>query len=72
MHLRYDDRLHSFVFFSTILFVAIFFILTMSDISTRDALQPDWGNTTLIDEKIDANPKLHQARENFFSEGAHH
>lgn len=72
MHLRYDDRLHSFVFFSTVLFVAIFFILTMADVSTRDSLQPDWGNSTLIEEKIDGNPKLHQARENFFNEGAHH
>jgi len=46
MHLKFDTRFHSFVFFGTMLFVAIFFLLTFLDINTRDATNPTHGNHT--------------------------
>ncbi len=48
MHLKYDTRFHAFVFLSTILFVAIFFLLTFIDIRTRDLMNPQWGNTAFV------------------------
>ncbi|MCA9516217.1 MAG: cytochrome C oxidase subunit IV family protein [Myxococcales bacterium] len=38
MHLKYDTRFHSFVFFGTLLFIGIFFMLTFVDINTRGTL----------------------------------
>ena len=48
MHLKYDTRFHAFVFLSTILFVAIFFLLTFIDLRTRDLMNPQWGNTAFV------------------------
>jgi len=44
MHLKYDTSFHAFVFFGSIVFVAIFFLITFLDINTRDATHPEWGN----------------------------
>jgi len=38
MHLRYDNGYHVFVFVSTLLFVAIFFTITLFDLSRRAPL----------------------------------
>ena len=35
MHLKYDIRFYSFVFFSAVLFVGLFFGLTLVDLTTR-------------------------------------
>jgi cytochrome c oxidase subunit 4 len=42
MHLKYDTRFHSFVFFSTLIFVAIFFVITFFDLNTRDSVNQFW------------------------------
>jgi cytochrome c oxidase subunit 4 len=44
MHLKFDTRFHTFVFLSTILFVAIFFALTFFDLNTRATVNPNWDN----------------------------
>ena len=44
MHLKYDVRFHSFVFFSTVLFVGIFFALTFFDLRTRDMMNTTWDS----------------------------
>jgi caa(3)-type oxidase subunit IV len=44
MHLKYDVRFHAFVFFSTALFVAIFFALTFFDLKTRDLMNTTWDS----------------------------
>ena len=44
MHLKYDTRFHAFVFFSTLLFVAIFFALTFFDLKTRDMMNTTWDS----------------------------
>ena len=44
MHLKFDTRFHSFVFLSTILFVAIFFALTFFDLKTRDMMNTTWDS----------------------------
>ncbi len=38
MHLKYDDKFHVFIFVSSLLFVAIFFVFTIFDIESRDRL----------------------------------
>ena len=38
MHLKYDDRFNVFVFMSSVLFVAIFFAITIFDLVSRDAI----------------------------------
>ena len=43
MHLKYDDRYHVFVFLSTLLFVGIFFTITMFDLQARDRLNDEQG-----------------------------
>lgn len=43
MHLRYDDRYHVFVFLSTVIFVAIFFIFTLFDLQSRTRLNEEQG-----------------------------
>ena len=65
MHLRYDDRFNSFVFFATIVFVAIFFALTMVDIATRDAMQPDWSNHQYFEDKIEKSADYERFRTNY-------
>lgn len=58
MHLRYDTRFHSFVFFSTLLFVAIFFALTFFDINTRDHMVEDFGN----EQRMSDAGELHEIK----------
>jgi cytochrome c oxidase subunit 4 len=41
MHLKYDEPYHVFVFLSTVLFVAIFFVITIFDLTSRDALNEE-------------------------------
>lgn len=41
MHLKYDDRYHVFVFLSTLIFVAIFFTITIFDMAVRDRLNEE-------------------------------
>ncbi len=65
MHLKYDDRFNAFVFFATILFVSIFFMLTLVDITTRDSMQAEWGNKPFIEDKIELNPDYKTWRNNF-------
>ncbi len=43
MHLRYDDRYHVFVFLSTVIFVAIFFMFTIFDLQSRPRLNEEQG-----------------------------
>ncbi len=58
MHLKYDVRFYSFVFFSTILFVGIFFLMTFADINTRDAMSAEWGNKRMkLDAQANVPPK---------------
>jgi len=57
MHLKFDTRFHSFVFFSTIIFVAIFFVFTFTDLNTRHLMNPTWDNKVLMnDVKCDVDP----------------
>ncbi len=51
MHLKYDTRFHSFVFFGTLLFVGIFFLLTFVDFNTRGLMSKEWDNKTLAVDK---------------------
>jgi cytochrome c oxidase subunit IV len=44
MHLKYEDRFHTFVFASSILFMAIFLGLTFMDLQSRDWVLPEQGN----------------------------
>ncbi|PRP98319.1 hypothetical protein ENSA5_30520 [Enhygromyxa salina] len=43
MHLKYEDRFYGFVFAVTLLFVAIFFTLTLFDMSSTDELNEEAG-----------------------------
>ena len=59
MHLKYDTRFHAFVFFSTLLFVAIFFAFTFFDIKTRDMMNATWDSTPFAnDAGLVAKPAL--------------
>ncbi len=46
MHLRYDLKFYSLVFFSALLFVGLFLGLTMVDVSTRSAVNWEEGTFT--------------------------
>ncbi len=63
MHLKVDDRFHLFIFLASLLFVAIFFILTFADVNTRDKINHEWGNEQLQHEQIMANPAQKEAYE---------
>ncbi|PKN59443.1 MAG: hypothetical protein CVU56_00950 [Deltaproteobacteria bacterium HGW-Deltaproteobacteria-14] len=57
MHLKYDTRFHSFVFFGTLLFIGIFFLMTFIDINTRALVNKDWGNTAwVLDRGVEIPP----------------
>ena len=43
MHLAQDDKFYTFIFLCTLIFVAIFFLFTFSDLATRGATSPEWG-----------------------------
>ncbi|MCB9728654.1 MAG: cytochrome C oxidase subunit IV family protein [Deltaproteobacteria bacterium] len=51
MHLKGDDRTFTFIFLSTLVFVGIFFGLTFADLSTRDAVNSEWGYHGWANEK---------------------
>ena len=53
MHLKYDDRLLSFVGVLVIFFVGCFFVLTFADLTTRDQVQSEWGNEIHLNERIE-------------------
>lgn len=58
MHLKFDTRFHSFVFFSTLLFIAIFFVITFFDLNTRDAVNPLWeSNAYARDAGLNVKPE---------------
>lgn len=44
MHLLWDKRLNTVVFLATIVFVLVFFSLTMVDLLSRDFIDPTMGN----------------------------
>ena len=54
MHLKYDDRYHVFVFLSTLIFVGIFFTITIFDLSSRTKLNEEQG--TFFREQHDKAP----------------
>lgn len=56
MHLKYDDRYHVFVFLSTILFVAIFFVITIFDLTSRSALNEE--QDTFYQRSYDPNASV--------------
>jgi cytochrome c oxidase subunit 4 len=56
MHLKYDVRFNSLVFLSSLLFLAIFFVLTMVDVASRDSVLEDEGNFRLLDDQKAAPP----------------
>ena len=55
MHLRYDDRYHVFVFLSTIIFVTIFFTLTMFDLTSRPRLNEEQETFFRVEQGGDWN-----------------
>jgi cytochrome c oxidase subunit IV len=62
MHLRYESRFLSVVFFSSVLFLLCFFVLTIIDVRSRaDVLEVE-GNTALEIDRADAARALQRAR----------
>lgn len=55
MHLKYDDRYHVFVFLSTIIFVAIFFLFTIFDMNSRSRLNEEQGTFFRVHQAGDWN-----------------
>lgn len=53
MHLKYDERYHVFVFLSTIIFVAIFFMFTIFDLQSRDRLNEEQETFFRINQGAD-------------------
>jgi cytochrome c oxidase subunit IV len=47
MHLKYESRFLSFVFFSTLFFMGLFFILTLTDLTSRGDFQAEHQNFEL-------------------------
>lgn len=43
MHLRYDNKLYSVIFVTSLLFLAAFIVFTMFDTMTRDEISPEEG-----------------------------
>ncbi|MBL8785468.1 MAG: cytochrome C oxidase subunit IV family protein [Deltaproteobacteria bacterium] len=63
MHLKFDTRFHTFVFLSTLLFVAIFFTLTFFDLKTRDMMNQTWDSHAYArDAGLDQKPALRDTR----------
>ncbi len=54
MHLKFDARFHAFIFLSSLLFLGIFFVLTMIDLGSRGAVIEDQGNFVLRNERAAA------------------
>ncbi len=55
MHLKYDDRYHGFVFLSTIIFVAIFFLFPIFDLNSRARLNEEQGTFFRVNQAGDWN-----------------
>jgi cytochrome c oxidase subunit 4 len=68
MHLKYDDRYHVFVFLSTVIFVAIFFLFTIFDLNSRDRLNEEQGTFFRVEQGGDwadaarSNKAAHDAK----------
>jgi cytochrome c oxidase subunit IV len=61
MHLRYESRFLSVVFFSSVLFLLCFFVLTIVDVRSRaDVLEAE-SNTALEVDRADAARVLQRA-----------
>jgi cytochrome c oxidase subunit 4 len=50
MHLKYDTRFNVFTFISALWFMGVFFVFTMFDIGSRDAINEVSGNFVLRTE----------------------
>jgi cytochrome c oxidase subunit 4 len=51
MHLKFDVRFNALVFLSALLFLAIFFVLTMIDLGTRADVVAEQGTFALREEQ---------------------
>jgi len=79
MHLKYDTPFPPFVFFSSVLFVAIFFALTFFDLKTRDMMNANWDShqfardAGLVDKPAlkDTTPLTEEDIEKYRAEGHH-
>jgi cytochrome c oxidase subunit 4 len=54
MHLGFDARFNAFIFLSSLLFLAIFFVLTMIDLGSRGSVLEVQDNFVLRDERAAA------------------
>jgi len=63
MHLKYDTRFHSFVFFGTLLFIGIFFLMVFIDIDTRGLVNREWGNHAFVQDHALSVPPAPVAEE---------
>tara|TARA_B100000609_G_scaffold199409_1_gene202728 strand:+ start:4834 stop:5550 length:717 start_codon:yes stop_codon:yes gene_type:complete len=52
MHLRYDNKFLSLIFFGSVVFMAIFFFFTMFDLTTRGVLNREEAQFALKNEKV--------------------
>lgn len=64
MHLKYDDKYHLFVFVGTLLFVGIFFGMTIFDLKSRDALNDEQETFVRLRELENAGQGLKVGVEN--------
>lgn len=51
MHLKYDSRFNALVFLVSLVFLALFFSLTMIDVASRDSVSETEGNFALIEDR---------------------
>ncbi len=51
MHLRYESRFLSVVFFSSVIFLFIFFVLTLADVRSRGDVEDAESNTALSQDR---------------------
>lgn len=58
MHLRYDDRFLSLIFFSSLFFIAVFFSFTLFDLMTRGKLTAEHQNFSPLIEQAKASTGL--------------
>lgn len=68
MHLKYDDKFHTLVLLGSLVFLALFFMFTLLDLGTRDALlqdeqnfsfeKADYWHQKMADEAAPAGPAL--------------
>jgi cytochrome c oxidase subunit 4 len=52
MHLWFDSKLNAVVFVCALLFLAIFIVLTASDLLTRSEVDPTRANYSIRDDKV--------------------